>query len=180
MNLPAPVAPTAFDERSFAPFAGCAGPDPDYRRIVRIANTEAPFGPMVDVADVLEVSAHGAVAELPDDPRLANHVRTVHVVALFLVADVAGAMAFVGAAATQIDRARWAVVRELRCRYLAPARGRVQAVGTVDEPGLRAMLSRPDAHRADLTGRSVIRDRDGTLLAETTFDWVCQLGPAHA
>src|SRR5579884_1214824 len=71
---------------------------PDYDHVLRVAAGIVPFGNHSGVR-VTELGPEQAVVTIPDQPHLGNHMGTVHAGALFLAADIAGAAAFLGAAA---------------------------------------------------------------------------------
>lgn len=167
---------TAFYDRAFAPFVEYAGDEPDYGKMMEIANSAVPFGVFVGVR-ITELDSEHAVAEITDRPELRNHLRTVHAAALFLAADFSGAVAFVGAVASQVGLVEWLAVRDAKTTFLKPAVGRIRAVGTVNERDMRAILGRTDQRRFDVDGRSMLYDDNDVLVGKVSFDYVCQLAP---
>jgi acyl-coenzyme A thioesterase PaaI-like protein len=166
---------TSFFDRAFAPFAEFATKNPNYEKLMEIANSAVPFGTFVGVR-ITELDAEHAVAELPDKPELQNHVRTVHAAGLFLAADFAGAVAFVGAAGQDAGLVEWMVVRDSRATFLKPAIGRIRAVGVVEERAMRAIASRTaDQRRFDVDGKALLYDDNDVLVGKVSFDYVCQL-----
>ena len=165
---------TSFFDRAFAPFAEFATENPDYAKLMEIANAAVPFGAFVGVR-ITELDADHAVAELPDRPELRNHVKTVHAAALFLAADVASAVAFVGAAAQDAGDVEWMVVRDARSAFFKPAVGRIRAIGTVEERAVRAIRNRTDQRRFDVDGKALLYDDNDVLVGKVGFDYVCQM-----
>lgn len=166
--------PTAFSGSAFAAFKDFAIQDPDYDKLMEIANSIVPFGKLAGVR-ITELSPECAVAELPADEDLKNHVDTVHAAAMYLAADFAGAVSFVGAVPAQVSRVEWMVVRGGHSTFLKPALGRIRAVGTVDERDVRAIVSSTSAGRFDVDGRALLYDDSDVLVAKFYFDYTCQL-----
>ncbi|GAB4587109.1 PaaI family thioesterase [Nocardia sp. IFM 10818] len=165
---------TSFFDRAFAPFAEFATENPDYGKLAEIANAAVPFGVFTGVR-VTDLNGERAIAELPDDPQLRNHVKTVHAAALYLAADIACAVAFVGAAAPDLGEVEWMVVRDSRSVFFKPARGRIRAIGTVDVRDIRAIAERTDRTRFDVDSRAMLYDDNDVLVGKVSFDYVCQL-----
>lgn len=170
---------TPFFDRAFAPFAEFATENPDYGKLMEIANSAVPFGQFVGVR-IIGLDADQSVAEIPDRPVMLNHVRTVHAAVLFLAADFAGAVAFVGAAARDVGDVEWMVVRDARAAFFKPAIGRIRAIGTVDDRAVRAIANRTDQRRFDVDGKAMLYDDNGVLVGKVNFDYVCQLSPRGA
>src|SRR3954471_23758633 len=89
--------------------------------------TQLPFNRLIG----LEPAAPGSgfLVSLPDSPQYANHLGTVHAVALLAVAE-AGAGAFLVREFGRPDGVV-AVVRRLEAKFRKPARGRVAARAAV-------------------------------------------------
>ncbi|WP_206045689.1 DUF4442 domain-containing protein [Nocardia mangyaensis] len=79
-------------------------------------------------AQVTALDADQALAGVPDNPDLRSHVNTVHAVALHLAADIACAVAFVGAATPGLGEVEWMVVRDSHSAFFKPAVGRIRAI----------------------------------------------------
>jgi acyl-coenzyme A thioesterase PaaI-like protein len=173
------VTQTPFFDRAFAPFARFATENPDYDKLREIANEAVPFGVFAGVRTT-ELDGDHAVAEIPDNPQLRNHVKTVHAAALYLAADIACAVAFVGAAAPQIDQVEWMVVRDARSAYFKPAVGRIRAVGTIDERVVRAILGRTGRCRFDVDAKAMLYDDNDVLVGKVSFDYVTQFAELPA
>lgn len=167
---------TAFSGNGFAAFAQFAANDPGYGKLIDIANSIVPFGKLAGLR-IIELSADHAVAEIPDRPDLKNHVDTVHAAALYLAADFAGAVAFVGAAPAEVSQLEWMVVRGGHSTFLKPACGRIRAVGAVDQRDVRAIVNRTGQRRFDLDGKALLYDDSDVLVAKFSFNYVCQLAP---
>ncbi|HVW40143.1 MAG TPA: PaaI family thioesterase [Amycolatopsis sp.] len=154
-------------------FAGAAGAEPDYDKIREISENLVPFGKHAGI-EITEVGPDRAVAEIPAEPHLLNHLGTVHAGALFLAADIAGAAAFVGAAATGLSTVDILVLRNGTASFRKPANGRIRAIATVDERELRRILA-GEGQRFDLDGKALLYDADDVLVAKFTFEYVCTL-----
>ncbi|MFJ8815239.1 PaaI family thioesterase [Amycolatopsis thermoflava] len=155
-------------------FAGAGGPGPDYDKIREIADGLVPFGNHAGI-EITEVGPDGAVAEIPAEDHLLNHLGTVHAGALFLAADIAGASAFVGAIAPRLSEVDFLVLKNAGASFRKPANGRIRAVATVDEREARRILGQ-GAGRFDLDGKALCYDGDGVLVAKFTFEYAGQLG----
>ncbi|WP_067822687.1 DUF4442 domain-containing protein [Nocardia inohanensis] len=170
---------TLFFDRAFAPFTPFATENPDYAKLAEIAGAAVPFGVYAGVR-VTELDAEHALVELPDKPELRNHVKTVHAGALYLAADIACAVAFVGAAATDLPAVEWMVVRDSRSAFFKPAVGRIRAIGTVDPRDIRAIAERTAAGKFDLDTRAGLYDDNDVLVGKVSFEYVCKLAAPTA
>lgn len=146
--------------------------DPDFEHLRKVSDGMVPFGNHAGVR-ITEISATRAVVEIPDEPHVANHLGTVHAGALFLAADIAGAAAFVGAAAHGLHRVTRFVLRDSQVAFRKPATGLVRAVGTVDPRDVEAALA--GSGRFEVDGKATIQDTAGTVLAKVTFSYVCDV-----
>lgn len=153
-----------------------AGAAPDFERLRAVADEIVPFGNHAGVA-VTEIGRDRAVVEIPDRPHLTNHMTTVHAGALFLAADIAGACAFVGAAAEVLSRIDLLVLRDARSTFRRPALGRICAVATVDGHDMARVRASEGGGRVDVDGRAHLYDDDDVLVAKFTFDYVCTVLP---
>lgn len=147
---------------------------PDYARLRSVSNSLVPFGKHVGTT-VIEIGPDRAVVEIPQEPHVVNHMNTVHAGALFTGADIAGAAAFVGAAAAKLYIVESLVVRSASSTYRKPASGRIRAIATVDEREIRAILAAEADARFELTGKAVMVDDDDVAVAKFTFDYVCDV-----
>ncbi|MGW4354923.1 DUF4442 domain-containing protein [Nocardia sp. NPDC004582] len=171
---------TSFFDRAFAPFVPFASQDPDYAKLAEIANAAVPFGVFAGVR-VTELDSDHALAVVPDNPDLRNHVKTVHAAALYLAADIACAVAFVGAAAPDLGEVEWMVVRDSHAAFFKPAIGRIRAVGSVDPRDIRVIAERADAGKFDVDTRALLFDDKDVLVGKVTFQYVAKLAaPAAA
>lgn len=160
-----------------AVFAAVDEDNPDFALLQRLVSTLVPFGTHAGVT-VTELGPDRAVAEIPDQPHLANHLRTVHAGALFLAADIAGACAFVGAVATRLSAIGSFVLRDARTAFRKPAVGRIRAVGTMDRRDIEAVLGATGEQRLDVDGRAHLYDQAGVLVGKVQLDYVVTLLPS--
>lgn len=165
---------SVFTGSGYAAFREFATENPDYDKLGEVANSIVPFGRLAGIR-IIELTADHAVAELPDSPQVRNHVDTVHAAALYLAADFAGAVAFVGAAPIAAGQVQWMVLRGGQSTFLKPAVGRIRAVGTVDERQVRAITARSAEGRFDVDGKALLYDDNDVLVAKFSFDYVCQI-----
>ncbi|MFE3987145.1 DUF4442 domain-containing protein [Nocardia tengchongensis] len=165
---------TSFFDRAFAPFVPFATKDPDYAKLAEIANAAVPFGVFAGV-QVTELDADHALAVVPDNADLRNHVKTVHAAALYLAADIACAVAFVGAAAPDLGEVEWMVVRDSHAAFFKPAVGRIRAIGTVDPRDIRAIAERTEPGKFDVDTRAMLYDDKDVLVGKVSFQYVTKL-----
>ncbi|WP_210718322.1 PaaI family thioesterase [Amycolatopsis acididurans] len=159
-------------EISFASVFADAGAD--YEKLREISDDLVPFGKHAGI-EITEVGPDRAVAEIPGKPHQANHLGTVHAGALFLAADIAGAAAFVGAAAPVLSNVDILVLRNAGASFRKPATGRIRAIATVDEREMRRVLAADGAQRFDLDGKAQLFDSAGVMVAKFTFEYVCTM-----
>jgi acyl-coenzyme A thioesterase PaaI-like protein len=155
-------------------FADIDRHEPDYERLRWIIGEIVPFARHAGV-QVTEVGPERAVVEIPDAPEMTNQMGTVHAGALFLAADVAGAVAFIGAVMPRLDTVKMLVLRNAYTSFRKPAVGRIRAVATVDEREMRAVLAATGDERFDLNGKAMLYDDAGTLVAKLIFDYVADV-----
>lgn len=148
--------------------------DPDYDMLRRVVSELIPFGTHAGV-EVTELGPDHAVVEIPDEPYLGNHLRTVHAGALFLAADIAGACAFVGAAVPRLADVGSFVLRDSRIAFRKPAIGRIRAVGVMDRRDMEAVLAATGPQRLDLDGKALLYDAADVLVGKVQLDYVCTL-----
>jgi acyl-coenzyme A thioesterase PaaI-like protein len=171
---------------SIATSAGMAGifqeidpGKPDYERMIELAADLVPFGSFTGVR-VTELGPDEAVAEIPDEPHLRNHLGTVHAGALFLAADIAGAAAFISASVTKLASLQFFTLRDAVTSFRKPATGRIRAVAAMDPRGMRAILAATGDERLEVDGKALLYNADGVLVGKANFGYVCQLAGAQA
>ncbi|MDF0529499.1 YiiD C-terminal domain-containing protein [Tsukamurella sp. 8F] len=147
---------------------------PDYGYLRSVAQDLVPFGRLVGT-EVTEIGADRAVVTLGASGGVVNHMGTVHAGALFTAADIAGALAFVGAAAPRLFAVERLVLRASTVTYRRPATGTVRAVAVVDERELRELLGDTAGGRHDLTAKAVVLDGDDVVTSKFVFDYVCDV-----
>ena len=157
-----------------AVFAAVDPDNPDYALLQRIVSNLVPFGTHSGV-QVTGLGPNRAVVEIPDEPHILNHLRTVHAGALFLAADIAGACAFVGAVASRLSAVGSLVLRDARISFRKPALGRIRAVGTLDPRDVETILTTKGPQRVDLDGRALMYDDADVLVGKVQLDYVCDL-----
>lgn len=146
----------------------------DYEHLRQVSDAMVPFGNHVGTT-ITEIGPERAVVEIPTDDSVYNHMGTVHAGALFTAADIAGAAAFVGAAAPRLDTITRLVLRTGTASYRKPALGRIRAVATVDARELREILAAQHDQRFELSGKAVLLDDADVVVAKFTFDYVCDV-----
>lgn len=160
--------------RFAAAFGAIDYDSPDYELLRSVADTLVPFGAHIGMS-ITEISPDRAVVEIPNAPHVVNHMGTVHAGALFTAADIAGAAAVAGAAATGLHLIDSLVVRGATASYRKPATGHIRAIATVDERELRAILGAACNQRFELTGKVTVLNDEDTTVAKFTFDYVCDV-----
>ncbi|GAB0104362.1 hypothetical protein JMUB6875_33360 [Nocardia sp. JMUB6875] len=146
----------------------------DYEYLRAVSQTMVPFGAHVGTL-ITEISPQRAVVEIPAVEQVRNHMGTVHAGALFTAADIAGAAAVVGAAAQRLHTIERLVLRAATATYRKPALARIRAIATVAGPDLAPILSATESARFELPGKVSLLDDNATLVAEFTFDYVCDV-----
>lgn len=157
-----------------AVFAAVDPDNLDFVSLRRIVSNLIPFGTHAGV-QVTELGPDRAVVEIPDEQHVLNHLSTVHAGALFLAADIAGACAFVGAAASRLPAIGSLVLRDARITFRKPAVGRIRATGTLDQRDIDAVLSARGEQRLEVDGRALLHDTAGVLVGKVQLDYVCTL-----
>ncbi|WP_432855215.1 PaaI family thioesterase [Amycolatopsis sp. CA-161197] len=150
---------------------------PDYEQIRRTVDTLVPFVNLAGVR-IKELAAGTAVAEAPASPDMLNHLGTVHAGVLFLAAEVACAGAFSGAIAPRILHVRTFVLRDTRATFLRAAHGQIRAHGTITGPALAEAVQSKGEAQLDLSGKALLQDDNGALVAKVDFDYFCLLAAA--
>ncbi|WP_405496372.1 YiiD C-terminal domain-containing protein [Nocardia sp. NBC_00511] len=151
----------------------------DYEYLRAVSQDMVPFGRHVGT-QITEISRDRSVVEIPADDSVRNHMGTVHAGALFTAADIAGAAAFVGAAAERLYTVERLVLRGGTAAYRKPAVGRIRAIATVDLRELAEVLSAKESARFELAGKAVLLDDNDVQVAKFTFDYVCDVTIAEA
>ncbi|MET7770497.1 YiiD C-terminal domain-containing protein [Nocardia sp. NPDC005366] len=151
----------------------------DYDYLHAVSQEMVPFAQRVGTL-VTEISADRAVVEIPADDSVRNHMGTVHAGALFTAADIAGAAAFVGAAAARLFTIERLVLRGGTASYRKPAVGRIRAVATVDQRDVADVLGAVAGGRFELAGKALLLDDNDVVVAKFTFDYICDVTGAEA
>ncbi|WP_454197792.1 YiiD C-terminal domain-containing protein [Nocardia sp. Marseille-Q1738] len=154
------------------PELDCAAVDYEYLRAV--SQELVPFGRHVGTV-ITEIGPERAVVEIPATGTVRNHMGTVHAGALFTAADIGGAAAFVGAAASRLRSVERLVLRGGTATYRKPAVGRIRAVATVDQRELADVLAARASNRFELSGKATLLDDGDVAVAKFTFDYVCDV-----
>jgi len=116
----------------------------------------------------LSVAADGAV-QMPDDPRLTNHVGTRHAGALFTLGEAASGAALLDALGPKLAELSF-IVRTARIDYLKPARGVLVGKSVVD--GAAALARVDEEGKADLDVPVELVDGAGVVVARLVVTWV--------
>lgn len=146
----------------------------DYEYLRAVSQDMVPFGRHVGTL-ITEVGPEQAVVEIPAVDHARNHMGTVHAGALFTAADIAGAAAFVGAAAARLYTVERLVLRGGTASYRKPAVGRIRAIATVDQRELADIVGAERSERFELGGKALLRDDNDVVVAKFTFDYVCDV-----
>ncbi|MFF0488188.1 YiiD C-terminal domain-containing protein [Nocardia sp. NPDC003482] len=146
----------------------------DYEYLRAVSQDMVPFGRHVGTR-ITEIGPDAAIVEIPAGDEVRNHMGTVHAGALFTAADIAGAAAFVGAAAERLHTVERLVLRGGTAAYRKPAVGRIRAIATVDTRELADILAATASARFELAGKALLRDDNDVVVAKFTFDYVCDV-----
>ncbi len=146
----------------------------DYEYLRRVSQELVPFGKKVGT-QITEIGPERAVVEIPEDPQALNHFGSVHAGMLFTAADIAGASAFVGAAAEKLYTIERLVLRAGTDSYRKPAFGRIRAIATVDLRELSTILAATESGRHEISGKAVLVDDNDVTVAKFVFDYICDV-----
>jgi len=117
----------------------------------------------------VEAGGGRAVIRLDPKPEHLNHNDTVNATVLYGLAEVAGAGAVV---ADMLDLASqsYTVLKKATIEYLAPARGTVEAVGSVDASEVeRAKAAVSSGEAVEVLAPVLVTDQHGTHVARVEF-----------
>jgi len=106
--------------------------------------------------------------QLPDDPRLLNHVGTNHAGALFTLGEATSGAALFDTLGARLDGAI-PVVRTARIDFLRPARGPLVGRGTLEGDAALARFAADG--KADLDVDVELTDATGTVVAKMVVTW---------
>jgi acyl-coenzyme A thioesterase PaaI-like protein len=135
--------------------------------------TALPFNRLIG----LEAAApdSGFLVSLPADPRYANHLGTVHAVALLAVAE-AGAGAFLAGQVPDLAGIV-PVVRRLEAKFRRPATGRVSARCAVPTEEVARWLAELDARgRVSASVPVEVADDAGVVVLSAVVEWFVTRG----
>lgn len=132
-------------------------------------NTILPFSKTLNIS-VVKGSLEELELTMPIDPRIHNHIGTIHAGALFTLAEITAG----GILALNFDLTKvWFVNLESRIRYHKPARTDVTgrtALGPGEADRLKTMFA--EAGKLDYTHGCTLVDADENLVAEYEADFV--------
>ena len=129
------------------------------RRIFsKLVGAAAPYTGTIG-ATVLDLAPGRARVELRDRPKVRNHLRSIHAVALMNLGELCTGLAMM----SSLPPGSRGIVTGLSMRYLKKARGTLIAEAQVDPP------SGPGKHDSAVIG--VIRNQDGEVVAEARAEW---------
>ena len=114
-------------------------------------------------ATVLELETGRAVVELRDRPRVRNHLRSIHAIALMNLGELVTGVCVM----YQVDGRGRGIVRHLEMDYLKKARGTITATCTTQVP------LTPGDH--DFEARGELRNSEGELVATVCAHWALQV-----
>jgi acyl-coenzyme A thioesterase PaaI-like protein len=114
---------------------------------------------------------------LDDAPDVRNHLGTIHAAAQFALAETCCGDFLQGRFA-EIAAGYVGVVRRAEVVYRAPARGRIWAEASVEEPRLREFEERLRSRgRAFISVSVAVRDAEGTTTLSANIEWFAQKAP---
>jgi hypothetical protein len=114
---------------------------------------------------------------LGDSPNLHNHLGTIHAAAQFTLAESCSGD-FLQRRFAEMAPGYVGVVRRAEVVYRAPARGRIWAAASVDEPHLQEFEERLRSRgRAFINVGVTIMDAAGTTTLSADIEWFAQKAP---
>jgi acyl-coenzyme A thioesterase PaaI-like protein len=130
--------------------------------------TELPFNRLIGVEPA--AAGSGFLVSLPAGPQYANHLGTVHAVALLAVAE-AGAGAFLARQAG-VPAGLVPVVRRLEAKFRRPATGRVSARCVVPPDEVTRWLQELESRgRVSATTPVEVADEAGAVVLTAVVEW---------
>lgn len=140
----------------------------DYQALADGLSGSIPFVKRVGIT-FDSLGPDGAVAVLPDDPELANHVGSQHAAGLFTLAETASGGAFVASFAELLGEIT-PLAKSAQISYLKLAKGPITATAATPEPEeLKAALE--EDGKIEFQIPVSMSDADGTEVATATIDW---------
>ena len=116
------------------------------------------------------VDSTSAVAVLPDDPRLHNHVAGPHAGAMFSLAETCSGAVVLAAFGGVLDRAVPLAVRAC-IAYQKLAMGTVTATATLARPAADVIAELESGTRPEFDVVVTVANADGKQTAEMTITW---------
>src|SRR5579875_2473369 len=128
--------------------------------------------PMVDTLGIKfgDVTPHRAIATLPDDPALYNHVGGPHAGALFSLGETASGAVVLAAFHELLDRVVPLTV-QARISYRKFAQDTVSATAVLREDRTEIMAELENGRRPEFDVAVTIERIDGVVAAEMTVTW---------
>lgn len=117
-----------------------------------------------------DVTPERAVARLPDQPALHNHVAGPHAGALFTLGESASGAIVLAAFGDLLGRAVPLAVRA-DIAYRKLARGAVTATAVLSRPAAEVTAELDTGQRPEFTVAVTIESADGTVTTEMTVTW---------
>lgn len=132
-----------------------------------------PFARTVGI-EFLQINADAdgvtAVAALPDDPAMHNHVGGPHAGAMYTLGETASGAAVLAAFGAQLHRATPLAVRA-SVSYRKLAMGTVTAVATLGRPAAEVIAELDAGSRPEIDVQVLITDAAGVQTAEMAVTW---------
>lgn len=148
----------------------------DYAALASGYETMIPFAHHIGVG-IREIRPGTAVATLPDEDELKNHVGSQHAGALFTVAEAASGGAFLGAFAEHLATLT-PLAERAEIAYKRLARGEITATASL-RTAVDDVLAAIDAEgKARFEVGVELTDAEGTLVAEVTVHWYVRRNPS--
>ena len=121
--------------------------------------------------EIIELRTGHAVARLPDDARLRNHVGSQHAAGLFALAETASGAAMASTLMQHLANAT-PLAKSAEIQYKRLARGPVTATATLDQDVAARIIAALEAEgRAQFSIAVAMADSEGRDVAAMTVQW---------
>jgi acyl-coenzyme A thioesterase PaaI-like protein len=141
----------------------------DYQALMSGLQAAIPFNNHLGIR-YIEVGPERAVAELPSEPHLMNHVGTQHAGGMFSVAEAASGGAFLAAFADRMGSVM-PLAEGAEIRYKKIAQGPITATATFSADRAEVLAELDRESRVRFPVEVELTDKEGQVVADVTVRW---------